>query len=147
MRYVVAATLAKRISDNVLFGKYVAVLGWEELELGQNVSIHRNAYIDATGGIVIGDNVSIAHDVSLISFEHGYEDLGQPIKYNRLKLRPILIEEDVWIGCGARILSGVTIGRRSIVGAGAVVVSDIPSGSVVGGVPAKVLKKIPVPPR
>lgn len=59
-----------------------------------------------------------------------------------MKLAPVEIENDVWIGCGVRIMAGVTIHKRSIVAAGAVVTKDIDSGSLVGGVPAKMIKEI-----
>jgi acetyltransferase-like isoleucine patch superfamily enzyme len=145
IRYVLASTLAKTCSENVFLGPRITVVGWGGLEIGRNVSIHQDSYIDASGGVLIGSDVSIAHAVSILSFEHSYDDLRTPIKYNPLRYGPVHISDDVWIGCGVRILSGVTIGSRAIVAAGAVVANDVPSGTVVGGVPARILKRIPVP--
>jgi acetyltransferase-like isoleucine patch superfamily enzyme len=142
LRYVIGKSLAAACLENVYFGPRVTIVGWENLEIGRNVSIHRNAYIDASGGVFIGNDVSIAHDVSILSFEHGHADPSRPIKYNPLRLAEVRIHDDVWIGCGARILAGVGIGHRAIVAAGAVVVEDVPSGTIVGGVPARVVKKI-----
>lgn len=65
-----------------------------------------------------------------------------PIKYNKLKYRKVEISDDVWIGCGCRVLSGVVIGKRSIVAAGSVVNKIVNSNIIVGGVPAKEIKEI-----
>lgn len=142
LRYVWALRLAKRIGRNVYFSRSVEILGWQSLVIGDNVSIHKDCYIDATGGLVVGNDVSIAHASSVLTFEHTWSDAGLPIKYNPSLFCPVMIEDDVWIGCGCRILAGVTIGRRSIVAAGAVVTRDVISGILVGGVPAKIIKRI-----
>jgi acetyltransferase-like isoleucine patch superfamily enzyme len=141
-RYCIAKTLCRNCGDNVMIGPDVEIRGWRDLSLGENVSIHRACYIDANGGITIGDDVSIAHATSFVSFEHTWDDSSVPIKDNPSRFAPIRVDDDVWIGCGCRILAGVHIGSRSIVAAGAVVVRDIPSGHVVGGVPARVIKQI-----
>ena len=106
-------------------------------------------YIDGCGGIEIGDNVSIAHSTSIVSFNHTYEKVDIPIKYNPISCGYIYIYNDfcsvyndVWIGCGVRILSGVTIGNRSIVAAGSVVTANVTPYTLVGGIPAKFIKQI-----
>jgi acetyltransferase-like isoleucine patch superfamily enzyme len=106
------------------------------------VSIHPNCYIDATGQISIGNNVSIAHNTSILSAEHTWGDSGLPIKYNKVELKPVSIENDVWIGCGCRILAGVTISHRVIIAARAVVNCNCKSNTIHGVVPAKLIKKI-----
>lgn len=110
--------------------------------MGNNVSIHDFCYIDAVGGITVGDNVSIAHGSSLISFNHGWNDASLPIKYNPVTQAPIVIEDDVRVGCGVRIMPGVVLGSRSVIAAGSVVVKDVPPNTLVGGIPAKVIKNI-----
>jgi acetyltransferase-like isoleucine patch superfamily enzyme len=107
------------------------------LRIGQFVSIHRWCYIDAVGDITIGNDVSIAHSSSILSFDHTWADASRPIRDNPIRLAPVNIANDVWIGCGVRILAGVSIGQRCIVAAGAVVVNDVPNGTVAGGVPAR----------
>jgi acetyltransferase-like isoleucine patch superfamily enzyme len=142
VRYSIALRLAASCGDNVYIGDNVEIRGWENLRLGSNVSIHRGCYLDATGGITIGDDVSIAHHTSVMSTEHTWEDASIPIKDNPLRAAAVVIEDDVWVGCGCRVLAGVTLHRRSIVGSGAVVTRDVASGAVVGGVPARVIKRL-----
>ncbi len=145
LRYCMLKASCKKCGDNVMVGPYVEIISWRNLEIGKNVSIHRGCYLDCTGGMHIGDDVSIAHASSFISFEHTWDDLSLPIKDNPIRRERIMIDDDVWIGCGSRILAGVSIGRRSVVAAGAVVTKDVPEGSVVGGVPAKQIMDIPLP--
>lgn len=127
---------------NLYIGKSVILKNISNVSVGENVSIHDMCYIDGVGGILIGDNVSIAHGSSLISFNHAWNDYSVPIKYNEIILKPIKICDDVWIGCGVRIMPGVTIGSRSVVAAGAVVVNDVPANCIVAGIPARIIKEI-----
>lgn len=142
LRYVWALRLAKRVGRNIYFSRSVEVLSWKNLVIGNNVSIHKDCYIDASGGLAIGNDVSVAHASSILTFEHTWDNASVPIKYNPSVFCPVIIEDDVWIGCGCRILAGVTIGRRAIVAAGAVVTRDVIPGTLVGGVPAKIIKRI-----
>ena len=142
LRYVIISTLAKRIGKNVCIKEGVIIYNIKELSVGDNVSIHPMCYIDAIGGISIGNNVSIAHNSSIISFNHTYDITNIAIKYNPLKFANIIINDDVWIGCGVRIMAGVEIGSRVIVGAGAVVTSNLMDHALYAGVPAKYIKSI-----
>ena len=135
-RYLFAKKLAKKIGDNVSIGRSVEIKNWEHLTIGSNVSIHKDCYIEAIGGVVIGDDVSIAHASSILSSEHTWEHSDIPIRSNPLKVSPVSIDNDVWIGCGVRILSGVTISSRVVVASGAVVTKSIESNLLVAGVPA-----------
>lgn len=142
IRYGILKIMARECGENIYIGPNVEIRAWEKLTIGNNVSIHRSSYIDAEGFINIGNDVSIAHHSSLISFEHTWDNNKLPIRENPAKFKPINIESDVWIGCGCRILSGTTIESRSIVAAGAVVNSKVNKNTIVGGVPAKVIKEI-----
>lgn len=142
LRYIFISNLAQKIGDNVSIQPGVYLFNLSNLSIGNNVSIHPMCYIEAAGGISIGDDVSIAHSTTLISTNHTWENIEVPIKYNCEEFSPILIENDVWIGCGVRILSGVKLSSRSIVAAGAVVNKDVLSNTIVGGVPAKLIKNI-----
>ncbi|GAB2518759.1 hypothetical protein GCM10027267_14350 [Paramicrobacterium agarici] len=97
-------------------------------------------YLDASGGIEIGSDVSIAHSTTIMSTNHTWLDEKIPIRDQPVSLERTIIENDVWIGAGVRILAGVTIGSGAVVAAGAVVTANVPAHTIVGGVPAKVIK-------
>lgn len=142
LRYCIAKRRARVCGDNVLIESNVEIRGWDQLELGDNVSIRRGCYVEAGGGVKIGDNVSIAHQSSIVTENHTWDDPTTPIKYNPIRLGRVEIQEDVWIGCGCRVLAGVSVASRSVVAAGAVVTRDVPGHSVVAGIPARVVKEI-----
>lgn len=114
-------------------------------DYGQNISIGKNVFINSSchfqdqGGITIGDGVLIGHCVVLATLNHEMA----PERRQNLVPAPIVIGKNVWIGANATITSGVTIGDGAIVAAGAVVTKDVPAMTVVGGVPAKIIKQIP----
>lgn len=93
------------------------------------------------GPVKIGNDVILAQHVVMSGLNHGYEDISIPIKDQKCTVKPIVVEDECWIGANAVITSGVTIGKHSIVAAGSVVTKDVPPFSVVGGNPAKVLKQ------
>lgn len=113
--------------------------GW--METGKEVSFGSGCHIyEPRAGLTIGDNSMIGGGVLICGVNHGYSDLGIPMRHQPFEAAPIVIGQDVWIGMGAIILPGVTIGDGSIVGAGAVVTSDVSPGTVVSGVPARLAK-------
>lgn len=113
-------------------------------DFGKNITIGNNVFINAgckfqdQGGIVIGDGALIGHNVVLATLNH---DLA-PEKRQQLHPAPIRIGCGVWIGANATVTSGVTIGDYAVVAAGAVVNRDVPAYTVVGGVPARVIKTL-----
>lgn len=143
IRYLFMKRLARSCGNNVYIAQNVFFNNIKKLSIGNNVSIHPMCYIDATGDVSIGNNVSIAHCSTILSTNHTYANNLIPIKYNEISLNKTIINDDVWIGCGVRILSGVIINQRSIVAAGAVVTKEVVSNSIYAGVPAKFLKRIP----
>lgn len=130
------------LGSNVSVSKYVTLKNMNKFSSGDNLSIHEYCYIDAYGGIEVGNNVSIAHNCSLVSFNHTSEISDIPIKYNPTEDKPIVIGNDVWLGCGVRVLAGVVIEDRVIVAAGAVVINRLESGFLYAGVPARKVKKL-----
>lgn len=141
IRYIFLKSLCKECGDNVGVREGVYIYNPQKLSLGNNVSINPMCYLDALGEIKIGNDVSIAHGVTIMSTSHNYEDLECPIKDQGCKTKNVIIENNVWIGAKATILYGIKIGQGSIIGANAVVTKDVESGNIVGGVPAKFIKK------
>ncbi len=99
-------------------------------------------YLEAAGGIKIGNDVSIAHSSSLVSVNHSWNNPEIPIKYNKEIFLPIQIDDDVWIGAGVRILAGVRLKKRTVVAAGAVVNKSFDENLLIGGVPAQLIKEL-----
>ena len=141
IRYICLRNSCKSCGKNVAIFSNVYLFNIQNLEIGSNVSIHPMCYVDAKGGLVIGSDVSIAHSTTIMTEEHIYSDLEMNIKDQGYELRHTLIENNVWIGAGSRILAGSKIGTGTIVASGAVVKNKIPSNTIVGGIPAKVIKE------
>ena len=110
----------------------------KNIHIGSDVFINSNCSMQDQGGIYIGDGVFIGHNVCLLTLNH---ELTPENRANLIPA-PIHLEDRVWLGSNVTILPGVTVGENSVVAAGAVVTKDVPANTVVGGVPAKVIKKI-----
>jgi acetyltransferase-like isoleucine patch superfamily enzyme len=111
----------------------------KQLQIGDNCHIGKDVFFDMTGPISIGDNVTISMRSTLITHMNvGDVKMSDKSLYNKSK--GVVIESNVYIGCGAIILDDVRVGKNSMVGAGAVVTQSIPSNSLAVGVPAKVKK-------
>lgn len=107
------------------------------VHIGRNVTVMPGCLMMSAGGITIGDGAMIAANVQLISNNH---DL-----YERqvITCRPVRIGRNAWIGAGATILPGVTVGDNAVVGAASVVTRDVPADTVVAGNPARFIRRIP----
>ena len=124
------------IGENSTISTPFAGAAFDRIKLGNNVFINSNCLAMARGGITIEDDVMIAGNVQLLSNNHD--------EYERqvLACEEIVIKKGAWIGAGASILPGVTVGKYAIVGAGAIVTKDVPDYAVVVGIPAKVVKTL-----
>ncbi len=111
------------------------------IEIGENFYSNHNLVILDCAKVKFGDNVFIAPNCGFYTAEHPLdaETRNKGSEY----AKPIIIGNNVWIGGGVQILSGVTVGNNSVVAAGAVVTKNVPDNSVVAGVPAKVIKFLP----
>lgn len=94
------------------------------------------------GPVIIGNHVNLAQGIIVTALNHNYDKTFKRIDEQGISTAPIVISDDVWIGANAVILPGVTIGRHSVIAAGAVVTKDVPDNCIVAGVPAKMIKKI-----
>jgi acetyltransferase-like isoleucine patch superfamily enzyme len=121
---------------------------YKTITIGNNVYIGPGAMFLASDSFIkIGDNVLFGPNVSIIGGNHAIHIIGKLLIDYKISDKlpsddlPVIIEEDVWIGAGAYLLTGVTIHRGSIVAAGAIVTKNVPPYSIVGGIPAKQIKK------
>ncbi|MBR4642039.1 MAG: sugar O-acetyltransferase [Selenomonadaceae bacterium] len=131
--------LTRREVDSTfrLFPPFYADFG-KNISFGKNVFINSNCHFQDQGGITIGDGVMLGHNVVLATATH---DLA-PSKSRKLHYKPIKICDNAWIGSNAVILQGVTVGEWAVVAAGAVVTKDVEPFTVVGGIPAKFIRKV-----
>jgi galactoside O-acetyltransferase len=116
----------------------VVVYAPESMTLGSDVDVGEFVVLRASGGLSIGDRVLIAAHAVVTT--RGHPEM--PPRYGQVVDAPITIEDDVWIGAGAIVLPGVTVGHGAIVAAGAVVTKSVDPLTVVGGVPAQVIRTI-----
>lgn len=108
------------------------------ITIGKNVFINSGCHFQDHGGITIGDGTLIGHNVVLATLNHNMD----PNNRKDMFPAPIVIGKNVWIGSNATIVPGVSVGDGSIIAAGAVVTKDVPENTVVGGVPANIIKRI-----
>lgn len=94
------------------------------------------------GPVTIGNHVNLAQGITVTALNHNFDDTTKRIDEQGIATKPVVISDDVWIGANAVILPGVTIGRHVVVAAGAVVTKDVPDNTIVGGVPATIIKKL-----
>lgn len=138
IRRLLSLVFAEPLPDNsTVFIPFHTNYG-RNIRIGQNVFINHACSMLDLGGITIEDDVMIAPRVNITTEEHPVN----PAERQQILCKPVRIKRNAWIGMGATILSGVTIGENSIVAAGAVVTQDVPDNTIVGGVPAKIIKKL-----
>ena len=125
-----------RIGENSFVRAPLAGAALDKMVIGNRVFINSNLLAMARGGITIEDDVQIAANVQLLSNNH------DPYDRQILTCKPIVIKKGAWIGAGASIMSGVTIGKYAIVGGASVVTHDVGDYEVVVGTPAKVIKTL-----
>ncbi len=113
--------------------------GGSQLHIGEHTYIGPYTCISGYGTISIGKNCLIASHSSLYAHNYNFKDSTQKIREQGFNFKGIKIENDCWLGSSVKVVDGVTIGRGSVVGAGAVVTKDLPPYSVAIGVPAKVI--------
>lgn len=143
------------IGKGTTIGKDVILTAWDiyenvhfspSIEIGENCTIGEHAHITACHKIKIGNNLLTGRYVYISDNAHGKsnkEELEIPPIKRKLHVKgPVIIEDNVWIGERVCILSGVHIGKGAIIAANAVVTHDVPAGCIVGGIPARIIKKI-----
>lgn len=147
--YLHACPNGIEIGDNslIMHGAVLHVYNFRDLpnagiRIGRNSLIGEYSVIRGQGGVVIGDRVYTSPHSQIIAVNHVFDDPSRPFVDQGITAAGIVIEDDVWIGSGAVITDGVRVGRGAVVAAGAVVTGDVAPHTVVGGVPARVIKQI-----
>lgn len=130
---------------NCSIGRECIINSSSMIELGNNVSIGPRAVLYAIyKKIIFGDNVLLGPNVTIVNGDHSIRKIGVPLINNHEKLpeddADVIIWDESWIGANVTILKGVNIGRGCVVAAGAVVIKSTPPYTIVGGIPAKVLR-------
>lgn len=113
-------------------------------DFGKNITVGKNVFINACchfqdhEGVSLGDGCQIGHNVVFATLNHGLAPEDRQTTYPA----PITLGKNVWVGSNSTILQGVTIGDNAVIAAGAVVTKDVPENTIVGGVPARIIRKI-----
>ena len=164
LRYYAYKPLFKKVSGKFSIDTGVTILGFENITLGGNIAFMRNSYIYAHDGgvlmigdnftlnsnsqlgasfgkIVIGDDCAIAPNCVIRAANHTFDNPDIPFREQGHTYGEIIIEDDVWVSSNCVITANTKIGKSSIIGAGSVVTKDVEAYSVVGGVPARLIKK------
>lgn len=110
------------------------------IEIGENTFVGPYTYMVGVGDIKIGKHCLIAAHCDIAATDHIFSDPTELIRKQGVTSKGIVIGDNCWLGCGVKVVDGVTIGEGSVIGAGAVVTKDIPPYSVAVGVPAKVIR-------
>jgi acetyltransferase-like isoleucine patch superfamily enzyme len=136
VRALLSELTGKAVDESVtVFPPFYSEFG-KNLTLGTDVFINLGCRLQDTGGITIGDGTLIGHGSTLTTINHGVD----PDRRADMVPAPIVIGRQVWLGAAVTVVPGVTIGDGAIVAAGAVVTRDVPAHTIVGGVPAKVIR-------
>jgi len=112
------------------------------IQIGEDCLVGEYSVIRGQGGVTIGDRVYTSPFTQIIAVNHVFDDPKKPFIEQGITAEGIVIEDDAWLGSGAIITDGVTVGKGAVVAAGAVVTKDVPPHTVVGGVPARVIRTI-----
>ena len=139
IRYYFVKRIFKKCGKNVNVERKAYFQNGFNIEIGDNSGIGVNANI--SNDTIIGDNVLMGQDVAIFSNTHNYEKKDFIIQEQGYETsKPVIIENDVWIGARVIILGGVRIQTGAVIGAGSVVTKDVESYTVVTGIPARVIK-------
>jgi len=164
LRYFFYKRLFRSSAGNFTIDTGVTIQGFGNIELGENINIMKNSYLYAQDGgslsignnfalntnsqlgasfgkIVIGNNCAIASNCVLRASNHTFDDTNKPFREQGHTYGEIVLEDDVWISANCVVTANTKIGKSSIVGAGSVVTKNVEPYSVMGGVPAKLIRK------
>lgn len=111
------------------------------ISIGDGVTIQQNCHITAGGELIIETGTTILHDAMITDLDHGYEEFGIRVIDQPLELTPTRIGRNCFLGSGAKILAGTVLGEGCVVGANSVVRGTFPAGTVIAGIPGRIVKR------
>lgn len=163
IRYLAYKRLFKKSKGIFRIDSGVTIRGFKNIELGENIRFEKNSYIYAINAnlkvgdnfflgvnsqlcavredIIIGDYCMIAPNCIFVSDDHCFDSIESPMMEQGFNVGKIVLKNDIWIGANSVILKDIVIGEGSIIGAGSIVTKNIKPYSIMGGVPAKLIKK------
>ncbi|MDN5098607.1 acyltransferase [Aliarcobacter butzleri] len=164
LRYFAYRSFFKKTNGIFRIDSGVTIFGFDNIELGKNVNFAKNSYVyandngvliigdnftmnnnsqlgAASGKIVIGNDCSIAPNCVLRASNHAFTNIEIPIREQGHTYGEIVVEDDVWVASNCVVTANTRIGKGSIIGAGSVVTKNVEPYSIMGGVPAKLIKK------
>lgn len=134
-------SMGAKVGKRVVFYPGVWITPGRNLVIEDDVDLAKDVLITTGGGVNIGKRTLIGYRTQIISADHTIPPIGEPFPISGDKFGQINIENDVWIGANCIITAGVTIGEGAVIAAGSVVTKDVCPFYIVGGVPAKLIKK------
>lgn len=133
--------MGAKTGKRIVYYPGVWIFPGRNLELGHDVDLAKDVMITTSGGVCLGNRVLVGYGVKIISSNHRIPPNYGHIFSSGHEHEKITIEDDVWLGANSIVLPGVTIGKGAVIAAGSIVSKDVPAFSIVGGVPAKLIKK------
>jgi acetyltransferase-like isoleucine patch superfamily enzyme len=134
-----------RLAGSLTIGRDFTGRVYGSLSIGNRVFFNRGCYLAVLDNVSIGNNCIFGEGVSIHDENHVYGSDDVAIASRGFTAKPIVIEDNVWVGAKATIVAGVHIGRNAVIGANAVVTRNIPAYTIAAGVPARVVRRVDVP--
>jgi len=131
--------LLKHVGPGTKFIGAVTIRHPEAVSIGAGCVLNQGMIINARGPVIIGNHVNLCAQVIINSYELNYEEPHGERSYSEA---PVIIKDGAWVASGAIINAGVTVGEDAVIAAGAVVLKDVPARTIVGGVPARLIREI-----
>jgi acetyltransferase-like isoleucine patch superfamily enzyme len=131
----------KKMGKNAVIMSHCTLGSPHGITIGDNFFCNRYSNLGGGGGLIIGNDVQIGCNVNVMSVKHNYDHPTIPINQQGFTPIPTIIEDNVWLGANVVVMPGVTIHQGAIIGANAVVTKDAPPHTILGGIPARPIKK------
>lgn len=140
LKILILRPMGAKFGRGVVIYPGVWIAPGRNLVVEDDVDLAKDVLITTSGGVYIGKRVLVGYRTQILSANHSIPPVGEPFPVSGDVLAKVVIQKDVWIGANCIITPGVTIGEGAVVAAGSVVTKDVAPNSIVGGVPAKLIR-------